>query len=91
MCEALMEIMKDDIDKKVEKGRAEGEAKGRAEGEAKGRAEGEAKGKAEGRIAESVVIYRDEMNLDDNSIISRLRDKFDLSQEMAEKYVLAER
>ena len=75
MCEALMEIMKDDIDKKVEKGRAEGEAKG----------------KAEGRIAESVVIYRDEMNLDDNSIISRLRDKFDLSQEMAEKYVLAER
>ena len=83
MCEALMEIMKDDIDKKVEKGRAEGEAKGRAEGEAKG--------KAEGRIAESVVIYRDEMNLDDNSIISRLRDKFDLSQEMAEKYVLAER
>ena len=99
MCEALMEIMKDDIDKKVEQGRAEGEAKGRAEGraegEAKGRAEGEAKGRtegeAQGRIAESVVIYRDEMNLDDSTIISRIRDKFGLSQEIAEGYVLAER
>ena len=87
MCEALMEIMKDDIDKKVEEGRAEGEAKGRAEGEAKGRTEGE----AQGRIAESVVIYRDEMNLDDSTIISRIRDKFGLSQEIAEGYVLAER
>ena len=79
MCEALMEIMKDDIDKKVEQGRAEGEAKGRTEGE------------AQGRIAESVVIYRDEMNLDDSTIISRIRDKFGLSQEIAEAYVLAER
>ena len=79
MCEALMEIMKDDIDKKVEKGRAEGEARG------------EAKGEAKGRIAESVVIYRDEMNLDDSSIITKLRDKFGLSQETAEEYVLAER
>ena len=79
MCEALMEIMKDDIDKKVEQGRAEGEAKGRTEGE------------AQGRIAESVVIYRDEMNLDDSTIISRIRDKFGLSQEIAEGYVLAER
>ena len=67
MCEALMEIMKKDIDKKV------------------------AEGEAEGRIAESVVIYRDEMNMDDSSIISRIRDKFDLSQEIAEKYVLAEK
>ena len=79
MCEALMEIMKDDIDKKVEEGRAEGEAKGRTEGE------------AQGRIAESVVIYRDEMNLDDSSIITKIRDKFGLSQETAEAYVLAER
>ena len=91
MCEVLMEIMKDDIDKKV----AEGRAEGRAEGEAKGRAEGEAKGRAEGeangRIAESVVIYREEMKMDDSSIISRIRDKFGLSQEIAEEYVLAER
>ena len=41
MYKQLMELFKDDIDKKV----AEGEAKGRAEGEAKGRAEGEAERK----------------------------------------------
>ena len=91
MCEALMEIMKDDIDKKVEEGRAEGEAKGRAEGRAEGEAKGRTEGEAQGRIAESVVIYRDEMNLDDSSIITKIRDKFGLSQETAEAYVLAER
>ena len=73
MCEVLMEIMKKDIDKKVAEGVMKGEAKGRMEG----------------RIKESVVIYRDEMNLDNSSIISKIRNKFGLSQEAAEQYVLA--
>ena len=73
MCEVLMEIMKKDIDKKVAEGVMKGEAKGRMEG----------------RIKESVVIYRDEMNLDNSSIIAKIRNKFGLSQEAAEQYVLA--
>ena len=81
MCEVLMEIMKKDIDKKV--------AEGVLKGEAIGLRKGEAKGLMEGRIKESVVIYRDEMNLDNSSIISKIRNKFGLSQEAAEQYVLA--
>ena len=77
MWEVLMEIMKNDIDKKV------------AEGLMKGEAIGLMKGLMEGRIKESVVIYRDEMNLDDSSIISKIRNKFGLTQEAAEQYVLA--
>ena len=52
-------------------------------------AEGLMKGLMEGRIKESVVIYRDEMNLDNSSIIAKIRNKFGLSQEAAEQYVLA--
>ena len=42
----------------------------------------------EGRITESVSIYRDEMNLDNDSVIAKIKDKFGLSQEAAEQYVL---
>ena len=41
------------------------------------------------RVREAVVIYRDEMNLDDSSIITKIRNKFGLTQEAAEQYVLA--
>ena len=63
------------------------EEKGRKEGREKGREEG----REEGRIAESIDIYRDEMNLDNDSIIAKITDKFNLSPQDAEKYVLAEK
>ena len=53
--------------------------------------EGRAEGEAQGRIAESVRIYREEMNLDNSTIISRIKDRFDLPQQVAEEYVLAEK
>ena len=43
------------------------------------------------RIEESVHIYRDEMNMDSNSIIARLQEKFNLSPQTAEKYVLVDK
>ena len=55
MCEALRELMKDEIEEELDKartvGRAEGIAAGRAEGIAAGRAEGIAAGRAEGIAA----------------------------------------
>ncbi len=75
MCEALMEIMKKDIDKKV----AEGVAKGWAEGEAKG------------RIEESVQIYRGELKKENKAIITKIQEKFNLAPQIAESYVLAEK
>ena len=79
MCEALMEIMKKDIDKKV------------AEGEAKARAEGRAEGEAKGRIEESVQIYREELKMDDTAIITKIQEKFNLAPQIAKGYVLAEK
>jgi predicted transposase YdaD len=50
MCEALRELMKDEIAQDLARGRAEG----RAEGEAKGRAEGEATGKVKGKAEQAI-------------------------------------
>ncbi|MBR5949841.1 MAG: hypothetical protein IKZ87_00235 [Actinomycetaceae bacterium] len=51
--QGVYDMLSENIDRYIERlkaeGRAEWEAKGRAEGEAKGRAEGEAKGRTEGR------------------------------------------
>lgn len=70
MCEALRELMKDEIEKDVnaakkiaikegrEQGIAEGRAKGIAEGRAEGIAEGRAKGIAEGRTEGEANIIR---------------------------------
>ena len=48
MCEALMEIMKEDIDEKVNEGRIEGRNEGRIEGRNEGRIEGRIEGRSEG-------------------------------------------
>ena len=44
----------------------------------------------EGRIIESVEIYRKEMDLDDQSILNRIMEKFKLDRHEAEQYVMAE-
>jgi len=59
------------------------EARGRAEGEARGRAEGEARG----RILGTVETCRD-LGFSNADIIKRLIEKFGLSQNEAEAYVL---
>lgn len=63
----------------------------RQEGREEGRKEGRQEGREEGRILESVQIYRDEMKLDNNTIIARIKEKFGLSQQAAERHVLAEK
>ena len=59
------------------------EARGRAEGEARGRTEGE----ASGRILGTVETCRD-LGFSNADIIKRLIEKFGLSQNEAEAYVL---
>ena len=59
------------------------EARGRAEGEARGRTEGE----ASGRILGTVETCRD-LGFSNADIIKRLMEKFGLSQNEAEAYVL---
>ena len=80
MCEALKDLMKDEFVKAEEKGREEGRKKGREEGRKEGR--------EEGRILEAVVIYRDEMNMSDELITKAIMNKFSLSLEDAEAYVM---
>ena len=46
------------------------------------------KGREEGRILEAVVIYRDEMHMSDESITRAIMNKFSLSLEDAEAYVM---
>ena len=80
MCEALKDLMKDEFVKAEEKGREEGRKKGREEGRKEGR--------EEGRILEAVVIYRDEMHMSDELITKAIMNKFSLSLEDAEAYVM---
>lgn len=47
-------------------------------------------GREEGRIAESIEIYRKEMELDNQTILARIMEKFKLDRKTAEGYVLAE-
>jgi predicted transposase YdaD len=60
MCEALRELMKDEIAQDLARGRAEGEAKGRAEGEATGKV----KGKAEQAISTAYTLSDMGMTID---------------------------
>jgi flagellar biosynthesis/type III secretory pathway protein FliH len=53
-----------------------------------GREEGRKEGREEGRILEAVVIYRDEMHMSDESITKAIMNKFSLSLEDAEAYVM---
>ena len=76
MCEALKDLMKDEFVKAEEKGREEGREEGRKEG------------REEGRILEAVVIYRDEMHMSDELITKAIMNKFSLSLEDAEAYVM---
>ena len=78
-----IKTMSNVLDFREARGRAEGEARGRAEGEARGRAEGEARG----RILGTVETCRD-LGFSNADIIKRLIEKFGLSQNEAEAYVL---
>ena len=56
MCEALLDLMKDELDERERVGRIEGEKVGRIEGEKVGRIEGEKAGRIEGeRVGERNV------------------------------------
>ena len=44
--------------------------------------------KKEGKILEAISIYRDELNLDDETIIGKIMKRFSLSRKDAESYVL---
>ena len=72
MCQALRELMKDEIQKDVDAGRAAGRAEGRAEG-----------------IQATVEIYREDLGLDDQTIIGKLAARFHLTREQAQEYVLS--
>ena len=84
MCQALRELMKDEIALDI----AEGERRGRREGERRGRRKGRREGRREGRIVEAVNIYRGELGMDDQSIIGKISSKFNLSGDQAKAYVL---
>lgn len=68
MCQALRELMKDELDQAERQGRQ--------------------KGRLEGAISGAVAIYRDELGLDNQSIISRIASRFNLSDEQARAYVI---
>ncbi len=72
MCQALRELMKDEIRDELDKAQRQGRREGRREGV----------------ISGAVTIYRDEMGLDDQSIIGRIVSRFNLTQEQARAYVL---
>ena len=61
--------------------------KGLEEGFKKGREEGLEKGREEGAIDNTVDIYRNEMDMDDQTIINRLMAKFKLTYHDAAAYV----
>ena len=64
MCQALRELMKDELD------------------------QAERHGRREGTISGAVTIYRDEMGMDDQTIISRIISRFHLTPDQARNYVL---
>ena len=88
MCQALRELMKDEIAKDFAEGHAQGLREGLCEGRREGLREGQREGLHKGRIIEAVDIYRDELGLDEQSIVSRISSKFHLSDEQARAYIL---
>ena len=52
---------------------------------------GEARGEKKGRVFEAVDIYRNDMKLDDHTILNRIMEKFQLTEEKAKKYVWPEK
>ena len=76
MCQALFDLMKDKIEERERRVYQEGEM------------EGLQKGLQKGLITGSVNIYRNEMALDDQTIIEKIASKFNLSPEQARAYVL---
>ena len=65
-----------------DEGRAEGWNEGRADGWNEGRADGWNKGRAEG-IQALVDVYRNEMHLDNDTILSKLISKFQIPRDYA--------
>ena len=54
----------------------------------RGRKEGREEGLAQGEILASVRIYRNEMSLDNKTIIGKLMANYHLTKKVAESYVL---
>ena len=59
----------------------------RREGIQIGEARGEVRGEARGRILQSVDIYRNEMQLDDDRILQKIMEKFHLTEPVATEYL----
>ena len=74
-----------DEQKAMELFRLEGWNEGHSAGREEGIVEGRQAGIAEG-IKNTISAYR-EFGIDDASIVSRIMEKFDLSAELASKYV----
>ena len=83
MCQALRELMKDEIARDV----ADGVERGIRQGIRQGREQGIRQGREQG-IRALVDTYRTELGLDDQAIISRISSRFQLSPEQARAYVL---
>ena len=64
MCQALRELMKDEIREELDKA------------------------ERQGGISCAVAIYRDELGMDDQTIISRIIPRFNLTREQAKAYVI---
>ena len=64
--------------------------KGIAQGLAQGLKQGKAQGIEQGKVYGAVSVYRD-MGLSDGEILKRIQEKYHLTKETAESYLLAER
>ena len=62
---------------------------GMAEGIRLGIEEGEERGEKRGAIRSAVRIYRDEMGLDNGTIMNKIAKQYDLTRETAAQYVYA--
>ena len=73
----------------IEKGMAQGMEKGLAQGMAQGMEKGLEKGMEQGKVYGAISVYR-EMGLSNEEISKKIREKFYLTKEKAESYLMAE-
>ena len=83
MCQALRELMKDEIQKDIDQAIADATAKVTAEVTAEVTAGVTAKG-----IRTLVDAYREDMGLDDQTIIEKISARYDLTHDQAKAFVL---
>ena len=89
--EYLTLLMRDqeNIEKGIAQGIAQGLAQGLEQGKAQGLKQGKAQGLEQGKVYGAVSVYRD-MGLSDEEILKRIQEKYHLTKETAESYLLAE-